>query len=124
MFKMHNANPKGRKTSDCVIRAICFAIDKSWEEVLTGLYELAMEYKAVPNSSHIFPKYLESSGFTKCKVQIKDHHRPTVKSFTEEHPTGTYILSIANHVVCVKDGYYWDTWDCGNKSVYTYWVKR
>ena len=29
-FINYNANPKGRKTGDCVIRAIAFALNKSW----------------------------------------------------------------------------------------------
>ena len=49
--------------------------------------------------------------------------RPTVSSFAKEHKTGTYIINVANHVVAVVDGIYYDTWDSGDCSVYGYFKK-
>ena len=48
-FKFHNANPKNRRSGDCVIRAISTATGKSWEEVLTDLCKLALQEKRIPN---------------------------------------------------------------------------
>ena len=47
----------------------------------------------------------------------------TVDSFAKDHPEGTYIVSVAHHVVAVVDGCYWDTWDSGYKSLYGYYEK-
>jgi hypothetical protein len=33
------------------------------------------------------------------------------------HPYGTYVLHIRGHVVTVKDGEYWDSWNSGKKKV-------
>ena len=33
MFTPYNPNPRGINTGDCVIRAICKAMDKTWEKV-------------------------------------------------------------------------------------------
>ena len=41
-----------------------------------------------------------------------------------EHLEGTYVLIVANHYVCSKDGHYFDTWDSGECSMYGYWVKE
>lgn len=56
-----------------------------------------------------------------------------IKSFLEkklnidyiatEHKKGAYILKVANHVVAVVDGIYYDTWDSGYKSLYGYYEK-
>lgn len=37
MFTPYNPNPRGINTGDCVIRAICRAMDKTWEKVYTEL---------------------------------------------------------------------------------------
>lgn len=36
-FVRYNNNPKQNKTSDCVIRAISFATNKSWEDIYIGI---------------------------------------------------------------------------------------
>ena len=44
--------------------------------------------------------------------------------FAAEHPDGTYILALATHVVCVRDGDWLDTWDSGDETPLYYWEKR
>lgn len=53
----------------------------------------------------------------------KGSKRPTVAGFAKENK-GTYILKVANHVVALVDGIYYDTWDSGYKSLYGYYEKR
>ena len=48
----------------------------------------------------------------------------TVADFAAEHPSGTYILSLSGHVVCVMDGDYYDTWDSGGEIPLYYWCKE
>ena len=43
--------------------------------------------------------------------------------FAEEHPSGTYILALSGHVVCVQNGEWFDTWDSGNEIPLYYWQK-
>ena len=40
MFTKTNANPKNKRTNDCVIRAIALAENKTWLEVFDELAEL------------------------------------------------------------------------------------
>ena len=44
--------------------------------------------------------------------------------FAAEHPSGTYILALSGHVVCVMDGDYYDTWDSGGEVPLYYWRKE
>jgi len=45
--------------------------------------------------------------------------------FAEEHPEGTYILSMpGRHVVTVVDGAYYDSWDSGEECPVYYWTKE
>ena len=39
----HNQNPKGRKTSGCVVRALSFALKVPYEEVLKELFETQLK---------------------------------------------------------------------------------
>ena len=53
-----------------------------------------------------------------------DGKRYTVSEFCDEiaKPNMTYIISVANHLTCVRDKALVDTWNCGHKSVGNYWI--
>ena len=52
----------------------------------------------------------------------KGTKRPLVKQFAYQHKQKT-VMVVANHLVACEDGYFYDMWDCGNKSMYGYWTK-
>lgn len=58
----------------------------------------------------------------------KEKNKVTVAGFANKHKQGNYILYIrvryTTHLVCVQDGVYYDTWDCGEKIVYGYWEDK
>ena len=67
----------------------------------------------------------QSYGMKKHSIPVtKGSKRPTVASFAADHPQGRYLLNVANHVVAVVDGHYYDSWDCGSKCVYTYYEQQ
>lgn len=121
-FENYNANPNNKKTGDCVVRALSKALDKSWDVVYMDLCEIGFELKVMPNDDECYMEYLKSKGFTKETIKVtKGSKRPTVTSFTKEHQEGTYILRVANHLVTVKDGKYFDIWDSGSCCLYGFW---
>lgn len=115
-------NPQDRcnKKGDCHIRCIAKALDCSWLEAYDMMYEIGRRRYDSMSADNIGELLIEH-GFEACKVSPKD--KPTVTEFTKEHPEGTYVLRVAHHVVTVKDGQFYDTWDCGDMSVYRYWQK-
>ena len=116
-FVKHNNNPKGKRTGDCVIRAISLALGKSWIEVFDDLTKIAREKASVVNSDEVFFEYLSNYDRETPKAQ-KGKKRLKVGELDD----GTYIIKVANHLTCVKDGVLMDTWDCRNKCVYRYWI--
>ncbi len=124
MYKKLNVNPKNKKAGDCVVRAFSIATGESWDKTLTDLFQIALKIKFMPNDKETYSKYAESMGFIVRKVELKNGHKPTVKSFAEDNKSGVYILRVANHLVTVINGEYIDSWDSGYKSVYMYWVKE
>lgn len=124
-FINYNANPKGRKTGDCVIRAIAFALNKSWIDTYRGLFENTIKTFYSVSSKQNFKSYLKSLGIEMEKMPRKlDGKRYTVSEFCDEiaKPNMTYIISVANHLTCVRDKALVDTWNCGHKSVGNYWI--
>ena len=61
----YNANPKGWKTNDCVIRAIALATNQSWDKVFTDLCEIAFKKKRMLNDPRVYEKYLSQLGWNK-----------------------------------------------------------
>lgn len=114
------------KVGDCQIRAFCKALNLSWLEAFDLTIPICRElqtYTIFDCDLNKTKKAMESLGFTYTGISNKKgSKRPTVKEFAQSHKTGTYILSVAHHAVCVKDGKYYDTWDCGHKSLYGYYT--
>ena len=52
---------------------------------------------------------------------MKGKPRMTPAAFVKKYPAGRYVLSLAHHVVAVRDGVVIDTWDCTKKCVYKAW---
>lgn len=124
-FVKHNANPKGRKTCDCVVRAIATATGKEWLEVFDALYAAARERALMPNEPRIFGRYLEENGFAKgnCHPAAGERRR-TVRELAAQIGVPA-VVRVANHLVALDgDGNYIDTHDCGDKCAYALWARE
>jgi hypothetical protein len=117
LFIKENINPLGKKTTDCVIRAIAKAEGKEWLEVFDILVKLARENYTIPNGKDNYKEYLEK--YPKINVfhmVANKKKRYTVKEVSKWQ--GTYIVQTARHLTTTIDGNYYDTWDSGNKCAY------
>lgn len=114
-FVMTNPNPQGLNVGDCAIRAISIATDKPWNEVYTGVTLVGLKLSDMPTSNRVWGEYLEENGFKLYLIPDSCPDCYTIKDFTREYPTGTYIVGTGRHVVAVKDGSYMDTWDSGSE---------
>lgn len=124
MWRNYNANPFGLKVGDCVVRAICQATDKSWEEAYLDLALQGYRMHDMPTANHVWGSYLKEQGFTRSALPANCPDCYTVAQFADEHPSGTYILALSGHVVCVQDGYWIDTWDSGDEVPLYYWERK
>lgn len=124
-FIQYNPNPiRGKRAGDCTVRAIARAMGSSWEEIYAGLTAYGFMCGDMPSANNVWGKFLKHKGF--CRYLVDDMGRDvyTVEDFCIDHPTGTYILAIDGHVVCVQDGCYYDSWDSGDEIPIYYWVKE
>lgn len=142
-FTYFNANPKDKRSSDCVLRAISLASGKSWDEVLDDLVILSHKYKEMPNDKKCYGKYLESLGFEMQKQPRQyDNTKYTGKEFCNLL-NGLYINSVTgatvscdivakiggHHLVAIRldeDNKYkiFDIWDSTGGSIGNYWIRR
>ena len=117
------------KYADCTIRALSKVLDCSWLEAYDKMVPICRKYQA-PNIFDLSLKVeqeamKELGNFEYTGVSnAKGTKRPTVAEFAKAHPTGRYILNVANHEVAVVDGQYFDTWDSGRCSLYGYYELR
>ena len=135
-FHWHNANPKGRLTGDCVIRALCTAMEKPYIEVLTRLYENSIETGYSIASKENFDSYLKAQGWVKHK-QPKKYDNTKYRGYEfckellrydSEIDSGEDMHHIiadigGHHIVAIISGQVWDTWNSTTKCIGNYWAK-
>lgn len=112
MYEYFQPNPKNHNgIGDCTVRALCKALNMSWE---TAYIELVMQgyyLKDMPSSNEVMSSYLRTKRFRRNAI---DNFCPDCYSFADfskDHPKGTFILGTGSHVACVKDGILYDSWD-------------
>ena len=123
-YQSFNPNPQHKKVGDCVIRAICKALNKEWEEVYTALCLEGFIMNDLPNSNAVWGAYLRKQGFERCIIPSKCPDCYTVNDFCVDYPKGNYILAISGHVVAVQDGKLYDSWDSSFENPVYYWQKK
>lgn len=110
MWEYYNPNPKGNHVGDCVVRALCKALNEDWEDVYAQLSLYGFKYCDMPSANHVWGELLKDKGYKRYIVD-NDRMAYTVEDFCHDNPKGTYILAIQEHVVCVQDGCAYDSWD-------------
>lgn len=122
-WQPYNPNPRARRTTDCTIRAICKAMGQDWETTFAGIMVKACEYSDMPEADYIWGAYLRENGFRRYVVDDHGQYVYTVDDFCRDHPKGTYILCVKEHVVCAVDGFYFDTRDSGDEVPIYYYAR-
>lgn len=132
-FEKRNVNPKNRKTSDCVIRAITAASGKKYETVYKDLIDISFKTGYMIDEKRVYEKLLENYGFVKHKQPRKwDGTKFTIGEIDElidgvmvdGYDIGSVVISCANHLTAVIDGKVIDLWDCRRKCISNYYTKR
>ena len=124
MYRELNLNPEHKRVGDCTVRAIAAATLKQWETVYADLAVEGLLLHDMPTANYVWGHYLRRCGWNRSAIPNSCPDCYTVADFASEHPSGTYILAIATHVVCVRDGDWLDTWDSGDETPLYYWEKR
>lgn len=125
-YELKNQNPKNKKTTDCVIRALTEATGKSYYDIYDDLYKLSIKTGYFINEKRLYEKLIESYGFVKVKQPIKWNDKKYLIGELDEliRRADIIIVSCAHHLACVKNHTLYDLWDCRRKSVGNYFIKK
>lgn len=124
-FINYNHNPFKIKTGDCVIRAVSFGLNETWQDTYKGMLDVALDKGYAISWKDNIEEYLKRKGLAKQKMPRKSNGKKyTVKEFADNlaEPNKAYIIQIANHFTCIKNKNLYDLWNCGYKCVLNYWV--
>lgn len=114
--------PNDHKDGDCVIRALCKGMNWAWKKAYCFAFTSTISKQYMPTCTEGERIMYDQLGW-KWHAHNNRKKRPSVIEFTKEHPTGTYVLKLSRHHVCVSEGSYFDIWDCGTRKIYGYWQK-
>jgi len=117
-----DGTPKRHDRDDCTIRAVCAATGMSWIDAYKFVCAKTLEVFDVPSGTNGFIHVLESLGFEKVSYK-RGSKRDTVCDLAAKSYGKIIIANVAGHVVCCKNGFYYDTHRCGYQTAYNYWVK-
>lgn len=124
-FTFYNANPKNRRTEDCVYRALAVAVNLPWATIIGDMAAVAQETGYAPTSKEAISYYLKKRYNIEMYKQPRhsNNRKYTGKEFCKSFNRGTYIISIGTgHISVVKKGKIIDIWDCSDNCVGNYWL--
>lgn len=124
MWKYFQINPTGRNVGDCAVRAVAAALDIDWEHAFALIAANAYAMGDMPSADSVWGSVLRQHGFYREAIPNTCPDCYTVAEFAADHPRGTFVLALGGHVVTVKDGWWYDTWDSGDRVPQYYWYRK
>ena len=138
-FKFYNANPKGKITDDCVIRAIAQGQNISWNEAYTKLFNNSVKLCVMPNNRKNADAVLKSDGWVRMsQPKHYDGRKVTAREliyyYSQWKSNVSIIASIgAHHFTCIcdinrdnekpREYKVHDIWDCSDNCIGVYYIK-
>lgn len=139
-FRFYNANPKGRITGDCRIRAICTATGTDYNKVVMDLAKIQCETGYDQCANQGIDILLKQYGWEKQPQPRKDNGKKYTGvefcKWLNDHPefrSGIVANMGTHHEVAImptdmndrKENWkVFDIWDSTNGCVGNYWIKK
>ncbi len=123
-WKYFNPNPSGRNVGDCSIRAVSAALGVDWETAYAMIAKAGFNMNDVISSNSVWGAVLRMNGFYRHILPNTCPDCYTIEEFAEDHPKGTFVVGTGNHVVTVKNGEIWDSWDSSMEIPIYYWSRK
>lgn len=121
MWMRTNPNPKHKEVPDCVVRALCIALNRRWIDVYDDLCMLGRQECNMPSADAVWGKYLYQMGFEPFLLPESCPQCVTIRLFSKMYPRGAYIIGTGSHAVAVINGDYYDSWDSGDQIPSFFW---
>lgn len=145
LFERYNANPKGKVTQDCVIRALSLFLNKSYDTILNDLLDVYkhtgfhiadpvcfMYYlKQIPKirqysvdyTKHLrlldLCEYVDTHFYSENSITNTQNHNEFSK-ITHKNCNKILVLLENTHLTFVKNSVIIDTWNCSCLKIVAY----
>ena len=106
-----NSNPYGIRVGDCSVRAICKALDETWEKSYSRISLEGFLMGDMPSSDAVWGNVLRRNGFERRAIPNTCPECYTAEDFCKDNPKGVFVLAFGGHVATVVDGDLYDSWD-------------
>ncbi|MBR2967853.1 MAG: hypothetical protein IKC35_03640 [Clostridia bacterium] len=118
-----NINPKGKKTGDCVVRALALATGREYLDVYSELFYISIKSGYIINDKRVEEKFLANHGFIKHKQPKKPNGKKyLVGEIDKLTNDDVIVISCAHHLTVALSGTIVDTWDCRGKCISNYFT--
>lgn len=129
----YNANSAGKLSPDCVKRAISLAFDQPYTDIARMLNSKRKELnKTQWNIQSVYEEIIyELAGSNNCELTvIPKEDRLVLNDFVDNYVDSSYIYLVLtgrnrskkDHIVCIRDGRIWDSWDSRGQWVIEYYT--
>lgn len=115
MYRYYNANPNKSNIEDCTIRALSVAENISWDKAYDLLSDSARELGLMQSDVNAIEKYLNKE-YTLVPI-----YERSVGEFINNHPKGTYLITMPGHITVLKNGINYDTFDSSRRVIWNAW---
>jgi len=123
-WKIFSNNPTGRNVGDCAIRAVSVALNTDWETAYALIAMNGYLMGDMPSSNSVWGAVLRQNGFNRYAVPNTCPDCYSIGDFAADHPKGVYVVGTGNHVVTIKDGVIYDSWDSSKEIPAYYWTRK
>lgn len=124
VFQSFNPNPRAEKVGDCAVRAIAKALEIGWYQSYVELVNEGLTQCDMPSANNVWGAVLRRHGFQRAAIPAECPDCYTVGDFIRQHPEGTYVVALKNHVVTVVDGVLYDTWNSMDENPIYFWRRE
>lgn len=116
MWQYYNANPLGRKVSDCAVRAISLATEQTWDDTYIMLSEYGRRQGITFSEVEFINDFLSERYERYCPPRKTEME--TVGDFVNLNLPGRWLITMRGHITCVIDGILYDTFDCSDNYIW------
>ena len=99
-----NSNPYGIRVGDCSVRAICKALDETWEKSYSRISLEGFLMGDMPSSDAVWGNVLRRNGFERRAIPNTCPECYTAEDFCRDNPQGIFVLAFGGHVAPVVNG--------------------
>ena len=131
-YVFYNPNPKQRyflngepmkwHGCDCAVRSLAKLENMDWVGAYQFLYQEGLANFMMPNDDALLDKVYKKLGYVRGSFKSKERIR--LNDFIKKHPKGGFAVRTPSHICAVVNGKIYDTWDCGNRFVSSWWEKK